>query len=113
MAVEVSNLLPIGSVIALEGAEKRLMIFGVKQIDASTNIEYDYVGVVYPEGNMGQDMQFLFNHEDIAAVFFLGYEDVERQFFINELEKAVQGTYDTDMEEADVDITDTSSSVQQ
>ena len=87
MSTEINKLLPIGSVIALKDAEKRLMIFGIKQIDTTTNIEYDYVGVIYPEGNIGQDMQFLFNHEDIEAVFFLGYEDVERQVFINELSK--------------------------
>lgn len=89
MSVEVSKLLPIGSVIALKEAEKRLMIFGIKQLDTTTNIEYDYVGVVYPEGNIGQEMQFLFNHEDIEAVFFLGYEDIERQVFINELSKSL------------------------
>ncbi len=90
MAVEVKNLLPIGSVIALKGAEKRLMIFGVKQIDTTTNTEYDYIGVIYPEGNLGEGTQFLFNNEDIEALFFIGYDDVERQVFINELAKQIE-----------------------
>lgn len=88
MAVDIEKLLPIGTIVALEGAEKRLMVCGIKQTDATDpSVEYDYVGVVYPEGSLRHDMQFLFNHEDIATIFFLGYEDVERQVFISELKK--------------------------
>jgi hypothetical protein len=38
--------------------------------------------VFYPEGNMGEGSQFLFNHMDIEQVFFKGYEDQERTEFI-------------------------------
>lgn len=85
MSAEINILLPIGSVVLLKEAEKRLMVYGIKQIDTSTNTEFDYVGVLYPEGNIGDDTKFLFNHEDIETVFFIGYEDVERQVFINQL----------------------------
>lgn len=44
--------------------------------------EYDYIGVPYPEGNVGTECQFVFNHENIETVFFRGYEDIERQEFI-------------------------------
>ena len=47
--------------------------------------EYDYIGVPYPEGNMGQDYQYLFNHDDVEAVYFRGFEDIERQEFIYNL----------------------------
>ena len=67
--MEVKNLLPIGSVVLLKDGTKRLMIFGIKQTDNSTNIEYDYIGVLYPEGNIGENGQFLFNHEDIQNVY--------------------------------------------
>lgn len=81
----VNELLPIGSVIILKEASKRLMIFGVKQTDEETNVEYDYIGVVYPEGNIGKGGQFLFNHENIEKVFFKGFEDDERKDFIEKL----------------------------
>ena len=61
--MNVKDLLPIGSVIQLKGAEKRLMVFGVRQTDRSDKKEYDYIGVLYPEGNIGEQGQFLFNHE--------------------------------------------------
>lgn len=90
MAVNINDLLPIGTVVSLKGAEKRLMIFGIKQISASEkeNIEFDYAGVLYPEGNLGENMTFLFNHEDIDLVHFIGYADAERQVFIAQLSES-------------------------
>ena len=83
--MEIKDLLPIGSVVLLEGGKKRVMIYGVRQIELETQEEYDYIGVVYPEGNMGQGSQFVFNHDKIQEVFFKGYEDEERQDFIQRL----------------------------
>lgn len=79
------ELLPIGSVIWLRDAERPLMIFGIKQSNLDTNEEYDYIGVLYPEGNMGTDSQFLFQHKDIERVVFRGYETEERDAFIERL----------------------------
>lgn len=84
--MEIKNLLPIGSIVLLEGGTKKLMIYGVKQIDSEDNVEYDYIGVVYPEGNMGKGTQFLFNHADIKEVIFKGFEDDERNTFIEKLD---------------------------
>ncbi|MDO4633215.1 MAG: DUF4176 domain-containing protein [Eubacteriales bacterium] len=83
--MNIKELLPIGTVVLLNDAEKRLMIFGIKQTDNNTDKEYDYIGVLYPEGNLGEDGQFLFNHSDIAQVFYEGYRDEEREEFIEAL----------------------------
>lgn len=85
MKNNVRELLPIGSVVILEEASKKAMIYGVKQINKANDVEYDYIGVVYPEGNMGDGTQFFFNHEAISQVFFRGYEDEERNVFIERL----------------------------
>ena len=63
--MKVQELFPIGSVVKLRNGIRPLMIFGIKQTNLETNEEYDYIGVLYPEGNMGDKTQFLFNHEDI------------------------------------------------
>lgn len=85
----IKDLLPIGSVVLLKNAKKKLMIYGIKQLDTNNpEMEYDYIGVFYPEGNMGPDYQFLFNHEDIDTVFFEGYNTEERDVFIQEIAKA-------------------------
>lgn len=81
----VKELLPIGSVVLLKGGEKRLMIFGIKQTEQETQEDHDYIGVLYPEGNIGPNGQFFFNHEDIVEVFFKGYADQEREVFIERL----------------------------
>ncbi len=85
--MKIKELLPIGSVVLLKEGKKKLMTFGVKQTDANTKKEYDYIGVLYPEGNIGDGGQFLFNHDDIDEIFFNGYEDEERDTFIENLTK--------------------------
>lgn len=82
------ELLPIGSIIHLEGANKRMMVFGILQADSGNPDKiFDYVGVPYPEGNMGTEQQYLFMHKDIEQVHFRGFEDVERQQFIARLDE--------------------------
>ena len=83
--MNVNELLPIGSIVLLEGVEKKLMIFGVGQTQLEENKDFDYIGVVYPEGNMGEGSQFLFNHSDIEEIVFRGYEDEERDNFLEML----------------------------
>ena len=84
--MKIKDLLPIGSIVLLKDGEKRLMINGIMQSDASGNgQEYDYLGILYPEGHIGDQFQYLFNHEDVVKVHFRGFEDIERQEFIYNL----------------------------
>ena len=85
--MKIKGLLPIGSVVLLKNGKKKVMVYGIKQTDQSSGIEYDYISVLYPEGNMGDGTQFLFSHEDIDDIFFRGYEDEEREGFIDNLSK--------------------------
>lgn len=91
--MSIKYLLPIGSVVLLKEAKKRLMIYGVKQTDNNNDIDYDYIGVLYPEGNMGDGTQFLFNHSDIESVCFKGYEDEERENFIKRLDEYYESNF--------------------
>ena len=80
------NLLPIGSVVLLKDATKKLMIIGIMQVKESENKTYDYLAVPYPEGYLGQDTNFLFDHEDINDIIFLGYANPERESFIKAMD---------------------------
>lgn len=71
------ELLPIGSVVLLKNGVKTLMIYGRKQLDVETGKTFDYLGCLYPEGNISEDMNFLFNGENIEKVLFKGYENEE------------------------------------
>ena len=79
-----NDLLPIGSVVLLKEGTKKLMIIGLKPVKQDETQEmYDYIGVLYPEGYLSSDYSFLFNHDDINDVVFKGYNNPERETFIN------------------------------
>lgn len=81
--MNVNNLLPIGSVITVKEANKKMMIIGILQ--KSKDTKYDYMAVLYPEGYLTQKQIYLFNHEDIEEVHFLGFMGVDYQVFRNNL----------------------------
>lgn len=84
--MKIKDLLPIGSIVLLKDGEKRLMVNGIMQNDAGgTKNNYDYLGILYPEGHIGEGFQYLFNHEDIVEIIFRGYEDDERKEFLTKL----------------------------
>lgn len=81
--------LPIGTVVLLQKAIKKIMIIGImpsRMTEDSLVSEYDYLGVTYPEGFMNTDALLLFNHEQICDVVFTGYHNPERTDFINNIQ---------------------------
>ncbi|MEC2159604.1 DUF4176 domain-containing protein [Virgibacillus halodenitrificans] len=81
-----AELLPNGSIVLLEGGNKRLMIYGRKQLlleeenpgeETAEGTMYDYIGVFYPEGYISPEYTYVFNHSDIIEVIFKGFEDEE------------------------------------
>ncbi|MFL0250143.1 DUF4176 domain-containing protein [Clostridium neuense] len=76
-----NKYLPIGSVVLLKESNKRLMIYGVKQIAAETKKEYDYIACLFPEGNIDAEHTYLFNHDQIDRIFFIGMQDEEQMEF--------------------------------
>ncbi|WP_298840336.1 DUF4176 domain-containing protein [Clostridium sp.] len=81
------DLLPIGSVILLKEGKKRLMIYGIKQFVKEKDQIYDYVGCLYPEGNINPEYNYAFNHEDIETVYFVGLIDNEFEQFRKNLKE--------------------------
>lgn len=82
--------LPIGTVVLLKGAKKRLMITGFCAVkkDEKENKVFDYCGVVYPEGVIKVDQVCLFDHKQIEKVFHMGlYNDEEERNFKKKLIK--------------------------
>ena len=74
--------LPIGTVVILKEASKRLMITGFCSMDAENkDVMYDYSGCLYPEGVISSNQTALFNHDQIEKVFHLGLVDEEEKKF--------------------------------
>lgn len=70
--------LPLGSVVVLKGGIQKLLIIS-RGINVKRNGEvlfFDYGGVLYPEGLMGEQMAY-FNHDGIEKVIFEGYDDAD------------------------------------
>ena len=81
------SLLPIGSVVLLEGGQKRLMICGRLQTDVATGKTYDYSACYFPEGILNSKELFMFNNENIKQLFFVGLQDGEEFAFRKFLEE--------------------------
>ena len=82
--------LPVGSVVLLEGGEKKLFIAGFCSIPEEESTDtFDYTGYMYPEGFISADEIFLFNHSDIKEVFHIGYADEEEAKFKEALVEAM------------------------
>lgn len=85
------KFLPLGTVVLLKGAEKRLMITGfcTMPTDDEKGTLYDYCGCMYPEGIISTNQTALFNHEQIEKVFFVGYSDEEEKDFKFKLKQLI------------------------
>ncbi len=80
---DVKKLLPIGSVVHVKGASKNMMIIGIAT--TNENKYYDYFAVLYPEGFIDDKHSYLFNHQDIDKIVFIGYINSEMQALRSEL----------------------------
>lgn len=76
------DLLPIGSVVTIQGTSKKVMIIGILQMQQENSKLYDYLAVPYPEGFVSAKRNLLFNHESINDVIFTGYTNPERDGFM-------------------------------
>lgn len=75
------ELLPIGSVVLLKGAKKRLMICGRLQYLEGDSRLYEYSGCLFPEGITDPRQMYVFDGENIDQVLSIGYRDEEEQRF--------------------------------
>ncbi len=90
MAAEIKDLLPVGSVVFLKSAVKKVMVIGIKQKNRQNDTTYDYAGVLYPEGYINNNILFSFNHEDIMDIVYRGYENSEQEEFLQMIQDTLE-----------------------
>ncbi|MEV5109025.1 DUF4176 domain-containing protein [Bacillus sp. LBA3-1-1.1] len=66
------ELFPIGSVVKLKDLNRPVMIIGRMVISADKR-DFDYVGVLYPVGYLGDEKVLCFNHDKIVEEIHRGY----------------------------------------
>lgn len=84
------KFLPIGSVVMLEGASKKIMITGflpIQEDDKETM--WDYSGCMYPEGFLSSEQMILFKHDQIENVYYYGLVDEEQEQFAETLKQVM------------------------
>ncbi len=93
--------LPIGTVVLLKNAQKRMMITGFCCADEENPDKmYDYTGCLYPEGLISSDNNLLFDHEQIDKIFALGFKDEEEIEFKEKLAEALEAVDSVDSVES-------------
>jgi hypothetical protein len=88
------RVLPIGTVVLLKEAKKRVMIIGYCKYNGEDRTKiYDYAGCVYPEGYISPETTVLFNHENIDVIFALGFRNQAQHDFQLKLEDALESLH--------------------
>lgn len=85
MEKQLQRLIPLGSIVTLKGGSKKIMIIGRYQKAKDSQKDYDYAAVYYPEGMIDNQQFFLFQHQDIETIYFVGYQDLEEVDFLNKV----------------------------
>lgn len=79
------DLLPLGSVVDVQGSDVSLMICGRVALKNDDDKIYDYIGMPYPEGIAGSDQLIFFMDDAIYNVDFIGCKNEEEQRFNEEV----------------------------
>jgi hypothetical protein len=85
------RVLPIGSVVLLKNASKRLMIIGYqrKSADGGDKI-FDYCGCVYPEGFTSPKDTAIFDHDQIDRLISVGLQNGPQVEFSEKLKEILK-----------------------
>lgn len=78
------GLLPIGTVVQLEGGSKKVMITGYYSKAEGESKIYQYNGCIFPEGFM-ENVFCLFDQHQISEVFYKGLENDEYENYVKDI----------------------------
>ncbi len=83
--IEVKNLLPLGTVVTIDGLEHKLMIVEYFVKNKNSDKSFDYLAVLWPEGDITSETKFMFNAKDIDTIYFYGFVNSESLEFLEDL----------------------------
>ncbi|GAB2024482.1 DUF4176 domain-containing protein [Lactovum odontotermitis] len=101
---EENTFLPIGSIVILKGALKKLMI--VNRASVLEGKYFDYGAILYPEGLIDDNLAY-FNQEDILKVVFEAYTDDDDVLMVEQLVQAKEAYLTSESESPVQVITET------
>ena len=84
------EFLPIGTVVLLKNATKKIMITGyLPKTKGKPDEIYDYSACLFPEGIVASNQTAVFNTEQIAEIIQPGYSNEETEKFVAALNEIV------------------------
>lgn len=86
----IQEMLPLGSIVTLHEGTKKVMICGRIQEDVKTGVLYDYCSCYYPEGILSPTELFMFQHEDIDKIYYVGLQDSDEFEFRSFIEQKLK-----------------------
>ena len=88
-----NNLFPIGTVVRVGIGEDLLMIITRLPLTIKDGQKgyYDYGACLYPTGVEANDDPYLFNHEDIAELLFIGYSNAQEEKLQEYIKQKIPG----------------------
>lgn len=85
------DFLPLGTIVSLKGSTKKSMIIAralAAKVGDDTKY-FDYGGVTYPEGLIGDSIQY-FNVDSVDEVVYTGFSDTENEKMVGILNEWVE-----------------------
>ena len=82
-----NNFLPIGTIVLLKDAKKRILIVGYLPQEGKDSKVFDYSGVPFPEGLIDSRKILLFDHAQIDKICHNSIIDKEVIEMINKAKK--------------------------
>lgn len=87
--------LPVGSVVTLKEATKKLMIIGYLPMSEDNKV-FDYNACTFPEGVLDPDKTLAFNHDKIATIDYVGLANEEYKTFNEQVKVVAKGVQQDD-----------------
>lgn len=93
MEKEKIQYLPLGSVVIIKGAVRKVVIIarGLITVIEEEAKYFDYGGCIYPEGMVGDQILY-FNHQDIHKVLHEGFHDEDDEMMVDNINEWYQKT---------------------
>lgn len=85
-----TEFLPLGSIVLLKGGIQKLLIIAraLRVCNGNEEFFFDYGGVTYPEGLVGDQMAY-FNADKINRVVFEGYSDIDNKNMVENINQFI------------------------
>lgn len=96
--IDEKSFLPLGSIVILKGAMKKLMI--VSRASVLNNKYFDYGAILYPEGMVDENIAY-FNGKDIVKVVSEAYTDDDDALMVKQLCQAKEEYLASSMQETE------------